>query len=136
MTSMAVDDGHYLGISEVARSTGFSLDTLRWYEREGLSPQVERDSGQRRRYRPREVALLQTLARLRRTGMPTREIGEFTRLVTEGAAMHGQRLALLAAHRERIVARVAGLQEDLAVLEKKVEHYRYLIEQGLDCDTP
>jgi DNA-binding transcriptional MerR regulator len=136
MTSMTVDDGRYVGISEVAESTGFSLDTLRWYEREGLFRRVERDSSRRRRYSPRDVALLRTLARLRRTGMPTREMREFTRLVTEGAATHGQRLALLAAHRERIVARLTELQGDLAVLEKKVEHYRYLIEQGLDCDTP
>lgn len=136
MTSMAVVDGRYLGISEVAESTGFSLDTLRWYEREGLLPPVERDSSRRRRYSPRDVALLRTLARLRRTGMPTREMREFTRLVSEGAATHGQRLALLAAHQERIVARLAEMHDDLAVLEKKVEHYRYLIEQGLDCDAP
>jgi len=133
---MAVEDGRYLGISEAAESTGFSLDTLRWYEREGLFPPVERDSSQRRRYSPSDVALLRTLARLRRTGMPTREMREFTQLVTEGAATHGQRLALLAAHRERIVARLDELHGDLAVLEQKIKHYQYLIEQGLDCDTP
>ena len=136
MTSIAVQDGRHLGISEVAKMTGFSLDTLRWYEREGLFPRVERDSSRRRCYSPREVALLRTLARLRRTGMPTREMREFTRLTTEGAATHGQRLALLAAHRERIVARLAELQDDLTVLENKVEHYRHLIEHGLDCGTP
>lgn len=133
---MAIHDGRYLGISEVAESTGFSLDTLRWYEREGLFPRVERDSSRRRRYSPRDVALLRTLARLRRTGMPTREMREFTQLVAEGPATQGQRLALLTAHRERIVARLAELQGDLSVLEEKVEHYRYLIEQGLDCDLP
>lgn len=136
MTSRAVKDGRYLGIAEVAESTGFSLDTLRWYEREGLFPRVERDSSQRRRYSPREVALLRTLARLRRTGMPTREMREFTQLVTQGRATHGQRLALLAAHRDRIMARLIELHDDLAVLEAKIEHYQYLIEQGLDCDTP
>jgi DNA-binding transcriptional MerR regulator len=135
MTSTAVGNGCYLGISEVAASTGFSLDTLRWYEREGLFPRVERDTNRRRRYSPHDVALLRTLARLRRTGMPTREMREFTRLVTEGAATHGQRLELLTAHRERIMTRLAELQDDLAVLERKVEHYRYLIEHGLDCDA-
>jgi DNA-binding transcriptional MerR regulator len=136
MTVTTVEDGRYLGISEVAGSTGFSLDTLRWYEREGVLPRVERDSSQRRRYSPRDVALLRTLARLRRTGMPTREMREFTRLVSDGAATHGRRLALLDAHRERIVARLAELHDDLAVLEEKIDHYRYLVEQGLDCDTP
>ncbi len=86
---MAVEAGRYLGISEAAESTGFSLDTLRWYEREGLFPRVERDSSRRRRYSPRDVALLRTLARLRRAGMPTKEMREFTRLTTEGAATHG-----------------------------------------------
>jgi DNA-binding transcriptional MerR regulator len=107
---MALHDYRYLGISEVAESTGFSLDTLRWYEREGLFPQVERDSSRRRRYSPREVSLSRTLARLRRTGMPTREMREFTRLVTEGAATHSQRLALLAAHRDRGNRQTAGDQ--------------------------
>lgn len=125
---------HYLGIAEVAEVTGLSPDTLRWYEREGLLPRVERDANQRRRYSPRTVRLLETLVRLRRTGMPVREMREFTRLATEGAATHAQRLALLAAHRERVVARLAELTDDLAALDEKTEHYKLLIEQGLDCD--
>lgn len=125
---------HYPGIAEVAEVTGLSPDTLRWYEREGLLPRVERDASQRRRYSPRTVRLLETLVRLRRTGMPVREMREFTRLAAEGAATHAQRLALLAAHRERVVARLAELTDDLAVLDEKTEHYKLLIEQGLDCD--
>ncbi|MGC9668452.1 MerR family transcriptional regulator [Planosporangium sp. 12N6] len=134
MTAMVTEDERYLGISEVAESTGLSPDTLRWYEREGLFPQVERDSSRRRRYSPRHVGFLRLLVRLRRTGMPTSEMRQFSRLVTGGAATHGRRLALQAAHRERIVARLAELQGDLAALAEKVEHYRHLIEQGLDCD--
>jgi DNA-binding transcriptional MerR regulator len=132
-TAVTAEEGRYLGIAEVAEATGLSLDTLRWYEREGLLPPVDRDAGRRRSYSPRHVRLLRALARLRRTGMPTREMREFTRLVTEGAATHGQRLALLAAHRERIVARLAMLQDDLAVLDEKAGHYRRLIAEGLDC---
>ena len=137
MTAMATEEDRYLGIAEVAESTGLTQDTLRWYEREGLFPRVERDSSRRRRYSPRHIRVLQMLVRLRRTGMPTAEVREFSRLLGEGAATHGRRLALLAAHRERIVAKMAELQEDLAVLDEKVDQYRHLIARGLDCDgTP
>ncbi|RAG86834.1 MerR family transcriptional regulator [Streptacidiphilus pinicola] len=133
MTATAEED-RYLGIAEVAESTGLTQDTLRWYEREGLFPRVERDTSRRRRYSPRHIRVLQMLVRLRRTGMPTAEVREFTRLLGEGAVTHGHRLALLSAHRERIVARMAELREDLAVLDDKVAQYRHLIAQGLDCD--
>ena len=53
-----------------------------------------------------------------------------------GSASQTPPLSLTRRNRPRIVARLAELQDDLAVLEEKVEHYRYLIEQGLDCDAP
>ena len=123
-----------LGIAEVAALTGLSQDTLRWYEREGLSPRVARGSDGRRRYSRRQVGLLKLLMRLRRTGLSTKEMRRFSQLIAGGAATHGQRLALLAAHRERILAHIAELQADLAALDDKVSYYRRLIEQGLDCD--
>lgn len=133
MTATVTESGRSLGISEVAALTGLSPDTLRWYERDGLLPPVERDSNRRRRYSPRDVRLLQALTRLRRTGMPVREMRAFARLTAEGPASHRRRLALLAAHRERIVSRLAELTDDLAVLDEKTAHYQSLIDQGLDC---
>jgi DNA-binding transcriptional MerR regulator len=116
-----------LGIADVALLSGLSADTLRWYEREGLVPRVARGS-------EREAALVIMLARLRDTGMPTEDMREFSRLVTGGAATHGQRLAILERHRARIAARQAQLVAGLAALDDKAEHYRHLIAAGLDCD--
>lgn len=134
MTVVADEIEQHLGIAEVSELTGLSQDTLRWYEREGLFPRVARGADRRRRYSPRQVGLLRLLVRLRRTGMPTKEMRQFSQLVSGGAATHGQRLALLAAHRERILARLTELQADLTALDEKASHYRWLIEQGLDCD--
>ena len=123
-----------LGIGEVAALSGLSQDTLRWYEREGLLPTVQRGSDRRRVFTQRDAALVVMLARLRDTGMPTEDMREFSRLVAGGAATHGRRLAILEAHRERIHDRMAALRTGLAALEEKASHYRHLIDAGLDCD--
>ncbi|MDG3009728.1 MerR family transcriptional regulator [Rhodococcus sp. D2-41] len=126
-----------LGIAEVAESTGLTRDTLRWYEREGLIPRVNRGSDGRRRYDDVSLRMIQLVVRLRRTGMPVAEIRRFLALYNEGAASHGRRMALLLEHRERVLAQRAQLDEDLGAIDDKIEHYRGLIDRGLDCtETP
>ncbi|MTD14597.1 MerR family transcriptional regulator [Nakamurella sp. YIM 132087] len=126
--------GATLGIAEVAQVSGLSQDTLRWYEREGLLPAVRRGPDRRRRYTEREAALVRMLAKMRDSGMPVHEMREFSALVAGGAATHGRRLAILERHRERIEQRKADLDAHLVVLDEKVDHYRFLIDTGLDCD--
>jgi len=132
MTITEADTGR--GIAEVSELSGLSPDTLRWYEREGLLPPIERAPDGRRRYSDRTTAMVVMLAKLRATGMPTEEMREFARLLGGGAATHGRRLAILERQRLRIQARMHVLDEGLAALDTKAEHYRGLIEAGLDCD--
>lgn len=128
------DTNANLGIAEVARLSGLTQDTLRWYEREGLLPAVRRGPDRRRQYTRRDAALVEMLAKLRESGMPTEDMREFSRLVADGAATHGRRLAILEGHRDRIRRRQAELDQHLVALDEKVTHYRYLIGAGLDCD--
>lgn len=123
----------HLGIRDVADATGLSLDTLRWYEREGLIPAVPRGVDGRRRYDEPTRRMITLLVRLRRTGMPVAQMRTFVTLLGEGAASHGRRLALLDEHRSRVLDQMTQLQDDLAALEDKIDHYRALIEAGLDC---
>jgi DNA-binding transcriptional MerR regulator len=122
------------GIAEVSARSGLSQDTLRWYEREGILPAVRRGPDGRRRYTQRDAAMVAMLAALRAGGMPTEEMREFSRLVAGGAATHGRRLALLERHRSRLEERRAEVDAHLRVLDDKADHYRFLIEAGLDCD--
>lgn len=122
------------GIADVAALSGLSQDTLRWYEREGLIPPVDRGPDGRRRFGERETALVVMLAKLRATGMPTEDMRAFARMVGEGAVSHGRRAALLEAHRQRIEARMDVLRDGLLALSEKSAHYRALIDAGLDCD--
>jgi DNA-binding transcriptional MerR regulator len=129
------DDG--LRIADVVAVTGLSRDTLRWYEKKGLLPLVARGGDGRRRYHARNVALLQVLVRLRRTGMPVEQVRRFSQLMDGGAATHGVRMALLLDHRAAVLRHIDALHTDLAALDDKIDHYRALINAGLDCDgTP
>lgn len=123
-----------LGIAEVAEATGLTRDTLRWYEREGLIPRVDRGTDGRRRYDDAALRMIQLIVRLRRTGMPVAEIRRFLALYDEGAASHGRRMALLLEHRERVLAQLEQLHQDLGAIDDKIEHYRGLIDRGLDCE--
>lgn len=123
-----------IGIAEMSSCSGLSQDTLRWYEREGLIPNVPRATDRRRIFTPRMIAFVQLLARLRATGMPTADMRTFVTLVEGGSSTHQDRIELLSSHRARIAERQTLLAEASNALEAKIAHYRDLIERGLDCD--
>lgn len=134
MTHAPVDDAGQFGISEMANLAGLSKDTLRWYEREGMLPDVPRGPTGYRTYTGRVASLVILLSRLRATGMPTADMRLFAQLVGQGAASHGRRVAVLEAHRVRIAEQQQRLAEASEALEGKLAHYEHLIAHGLDCD--
>jgi DNA-binding transcriptional MerR regulator len=110
-------------VSEAAEQVGLTAYTLRWYEQEGLVAPVGRDSAGRRRYTQQDVDWLLLLTRLRRTGMPVRDMRRYADLARQGDHTIGARRALFKAHRDRVLARMAELEEDLKVLNYKIEVY-------------
>jgi DNA-binding transcriptional MerR regulator len=77
------DDADLL-IGDVARHSGLSIDTLRYYDRAGLLGAVNRDGGGRRVFDRDTLGLLDVVLRLRRTGMPVEEVRHFVDLVRSG----------------------------------------------------
>lgn len=122
------------GIREVSALTGLSPDTLRWYEREGLLPPVDRTSDGRRMFSPAAVRFIRLVQVLRRTGMPVAEVRAFVQLGRGTLAAHPVRLAMLERQAAAIERHAAQLQDDMAVVRAKTEHYRHLIARGLDCE--
>ncbi|SCL68725.1 MerR family transcriptional regulator [Micromonospora peucetia] len=113
-----------LTVGEAAERVGLTTYTLRWYEQEGLVAPVGRDSAGRRRYTERDVNSLVLLTRLRRTGMPVRDMRRYAELARQGDGTLGTRRALFEAHRARVLTRMAELEEDLKVLNHKIDNYR------------
>lgn len=116
-------------VSEAAEQVGLTTYTLRWYEQEGLVEPVGRDSAGRRRYTQQDVDWLVLLTRLRRTGMPVRDMRRYAELARQGDRTLGARRALFEAHRSRVLARMAELEEDLKVLDYKIDAYRRAEEE-------
>ncbi|MDG4799662.1 MerR family transcriptional regulator [Micromonospora sp. WMMD980] len=118
-----------LSVGEAAERVGLTTYTLRWYEQEGLVAPVGRDSAGRRRYTEADVNWLFLLTRLRRTGMPVRDMRRYAELARQGDHTLGARRALFEAHRVRVLARMADLAEDLKVLDHKIDAYRRAEEE-------
>jgi DNA-binding transcriptional MerR regulator len=110
-------------ISEVVARTGLTAHTLRWYERIGLMPHVDRSHTGQRRYSNRDLDWLDLVGKLRLTGMPVADMVRYAELVREGDHNFEERQRLLAAHREDVRQRIAELRDTLAVLDYKIDFY-------------
>jgi DNA-binding transcriptional MerR regulator len=111
-----------LSIAEVVERTGVSHDTLRYYEKEGLlSP--PRDGGGRRRYREIDVGRVVFITRMRQSEMPIRTLQRYVALVEVGPATEPERLAIMEAHRDAVLARRAELDDALGIIEFKISVY-------------
>ena len=123
-----------LTIAEAAQRTGVSVHTLRYYERAGLvvSP-VDRNHSGRRRYRKLDLDWIKICTKLRATGMPIKGIRRYAELVAAGPGNEQERLELMEAHRADVLARLAEVQENLKLIDHKIDVYRGRLAAG-DAD--
>ncbi|WP_431987045.1 MerR family transcriptional regulator [Streptomyces griseoflavus] len=110
-------------ISEVVALTGLTAHTLRWYERIGLMPHIDRSHTGQRRYSNRDLDWLALVGKLRLTGMPVADMVRYAELVRSGDHTYAERFDLLQRTREDVLSRIAELQGTLAVLDRKISFY-------------
>ena len=116
-----MSEGFYIGA--LAKRTGRSVHTIRWYEAQGLIPNVGRDRGGRRIYVAEHVDHLAFLEHLRRTGMSVAELRAFTELGLKGWRTLGERQKLLKAHRKHVEQEIAEWRAALDLIDQKMEYY-------------
>ena len=118
-----------LTISAAAERSGLSVDTLRYYEKEGLTlHRPQRSSSGQRRYTEQNVRWLGTLVMLRKTGMPIRDIKAFVELYRVDGS-EADRLAILEAHRVHVLEQLDEVQTHLAAINHKIDYYKEQVER-------
>jgi DNA-binding transcriptional MerR regulator len=109
--------------AEMAEACEVTIDTLRYYEREGLLDQVPRTDGGQRRFSCDDVAWVRVLRCLRTTAMPIREMRRFAELVRIGDSAIPERVELLAAHRVSVLRQMDDLNVALEMIDHKLTVY-------------
>jgi DNA-binding transcriptional MerR regulator len=108
---------------EAAEKTGFSLDTLRYYERIGLLDDISRNPGGQRVYGDDDVSWLSILRCLRDTGMPIARMRRYADLSRDDRTV-AERLALLEEHDREVGRRIETLQTQREQVRDKIRYYR------------
>jgi DNA-binding transcriptional MerR regulator len=117
-----------LTIADAARVSGLTAHTLRYYERAGLLEPVDRNVSGHRRYREEDLDRIRFLTKLRATGMPIREVRRYAELMGKGERTNAERLQLLEAHRQSVLAQLEETARNLDLIEWKINFYRERLE--------
>lgn len=116
-------------IGQVSEMFGIPVSTLRYYDKQGLFPHMERTSGIRR-FGDDEVEALKLIECLKRSGLEIREIRQFMEWVAEGPSTYPQRKELIERTRERVEQEQESLQRALDMLRFKSWYYEQAIADG------
>ena len=110
--------------AKAAEKIGISAHTLRFYNKEGLLPNVGRDEHGNRRFTDNDLQWLSLLQCLKNTGMSLKDIKRFAECTTIGDDTIDERLALFESQTENVKCQIAELKRYLNLLEYKLAFYQ------------
>lgn len=119
-------------ISEVAERSGLSISTIRFYEKSGLCPHIERGADGKRQFSKTDADWFELLASLRATGMAMAGMRAFADLYAAGDGTIPMPKAALLEHEQNLDARQAELDRCRMILNRKLQRYDQIME-GTPC---
>ena len=117
-------------IGEAAKLAGVTTSTLRYYDKEGLLPFVQRSSGGIRVFQNSDFEWLRVIECLKKAGLPLKDIRNYIMLALQGDSTIDQRLSLFQHQREEVKKQMDDLQHTLDTLEYKCWYYETAKEAG------
>ena len=114
-------------ISEVSEKYALSADTLRYYERVGLIPPVNRTDSGIRDYNDLDLRRVEFVKCMRNAGLPVDVLVEYVRLVQQGDQTAEARREILIEQRRRLLDKIEELENVLGILDHKIEVYDQIL---------
>lgn len=116
-------------IGQVSALCGLPVSTLRYYDKEGLFPDLQRDSGIRK-FEEKELEAIRVIECLKRSGLELRDIKRFMEWCTEGSATYPQRRALFLKQKEQVEGEIKRMNQVLDMIKFKCWYYEQAIQDG------
>ena len=120
----------YYTIGEAAQRMHLSAPTLRYYDKEGLLPFVDRSAGGARMFKESDFEWLRLIECLKSTGLPIRDIKQFIDWYMEGDTTLPQRRDMFYERRRAVEAQIEALQATLDMIDYKCWYYDTAVAAG------
>lgn len=117
-------------IAQVAKKCGLTAHTLRYYDKEGLLPFVDRGPGGIRRFKEEDFDYLTIITCLKDTGMSIKEIRTYIDLCMQGDVTINERLELIRAQKQKVEDQIKLLKKHLKKIEYKLWFYETAKQAG------
>lgn len=122
-------------VGEMANLLGITASTLRYYDKEGLLPFVERSSGGIRMFRKSDFEWLQVIGCMKKAGMSISGIRRYIEMALQGDETIDMRLSMFRRQREVLKEQMAELQHTMEMVDYKCWFYETAKQAGT-VETP
>ncbi|WP_209812215.1 MerR family transcriptional regulator [Ammoniphilus resinae] len=119
-------------ISEAANELNLTVYTLRYYDKEGLLPFVERTASGIRVFKESDISALKIIECLKATGMPIKEIKHFIDWCSEGDSTLQQRYDMFVERKAMVEAQMEELKKTLELIDHKCFYYKTALDAGTE----
>lgn len=119
-------------IGQVAEQLGISIDTIRYYDKEGLLPFVKRNAAGRRAFTANDIHLMRTIICLKNAGVAVSDIAKFVEMRLVGDSTLKKRYGLLKDHERALRRQISDMNDTLSYLKYKEWYYQTAVVAGTE----